>query len=271
MEHEADAPLVSYAQNREDLYLWALLGHRTPGTYVDIGCNHEREQSVTRLFYDRNWSGLNIDADPKYGAEYRCRDRDRFLSVGIGAASGEMSFRIYPDFDGIATFDDEIKQVHAAAGHAYRDVTVQVRTLDEVLRTEGVDTVDFLKIDVEGIEPDVLRGLDLNRIRPAVIVLEASRVEECERILTANRYHREFFDGLNLYFADDDAPDINILNFAGRVLHNGYQTAREFELATELAGLRLGPDGARPDDTITVSPTWKRVAAAVHRRLRPHE
>ena len=93
----SDQPLVTYAQNREDLFPWALVGHRTPGTYVDVGCYDERLHSVTRLFYDQGWSGLNIDANDQFASQYQERERDRFVWTGIGAEEGEMSFRFYPN------------------------------------------------------------------------------------------------------------------------------------------------------------------------------
>ena len=52
--------LVTYAQNREDLYLYALLGDG-PGFYVDVGANHPTFHSVTKFFYDRGWNGINIE------------------------------------------------------------------------------------------------------------------------------------------------------------------------------------------------------------------
>ena len=272
--------LISYAQNREDIYLWALVGHRTPGTYVDVGCNDEQVGSVTRMFYDLGWSGLDIDADPKYRAGYSRRKRDAFLAIGISDEPGEHTFRIYPDKDGLATFDAATMREHETAGLESRDVTVPVRTLDQVLEEHGIGSIDFLKIDVEGLEPAVLRSIDLDLTRPAVIVIEASRIEECDEILTAKRYHREFFDGLNLYYADGDADDINILNFAARVLHGGYQTVHEHELRKEVEWLRARgaveeadprPEGSasrHPDGGDRSPGSARRVAAAVRRRLR---
>lgn len=230
-----DRPLVSYAQNREDLFLWGLLAHRTPGTYVDVGCYQERLHSVTRLFYEHGWCGLNIDANPEFEAQYRVRERDTFVWSGIGSTAGELVFRSFPRHDGLSTFDPGLQVAHAAAGYPYADVRVPVRTLDDVLQQEAVRHVDFLKVDVEGFEHEVLAGLDFNSTRPTVVVTEATRSAECASILTANRYHHEFFDGLNHYYVDDDADDVTIYNYTPRVLEAGYVTDRERVLAEKLA------------------------------------
>lgn len=234
-ERSVTQPLISYAQNREDLYLWALLAHRTPGTYVDVGCNHERVHSVTRLFYEHGWSGVNIDANPKMEAEFIDRSRDHFVLAGVGESEGELVFRDYPLHDGLSTFDEEIKAIHEASGYPYVDRSVRIRTLSSILDDLNLRSIDFLKIDVEGLEPSVLRGLDLDAARPAVIVVEASRMDDCDAELLPQRYRVEFFDGLNRYYVDDDLDDLTILNFAGRVLHTGYVTDAEMQLRDRLA------------------------------------
>ena len=82
--------LITYAQNREDLYLFALIGHIENGFYVDVGANHERLHSVTRLFYERGWSGINIDANPTLIAEFAAeRPKDTNVNVGVSSAQAE--------------------------------------------------------------------------------------------------------------------------------------------------------------------------------------
>jgi FkbM family methyltransferase len=231
--HEAP-PLVSYAQNREDLFLWALLAQRTPGFYVDVGCNHERLHSVTRLFYERGWSGINIDANPKMAAEFGRRNRDISVVAGVGESDGQLEFREYPLHDGLSTFDDDVKAFHEPSQYPHIDHLVRVRTLSSILDEFDVDRIDYLKIDVEGLEAAVLRGLDLDRYRPTVVVVEASRAEECADLLLPRRYRLEFFDGLNVYYVDDDAVDVSIHNYAGRVLHCGFRTDTEQQLVDRL-------------------------------------
>lgn len=225
--------LITYAQNREDLYLYALLGDRGNGTYVDVGCNHERLHSVTRLFYELGWRGLNIDANPAFAAEYAAgRPDDVFLNVGVGEHAGELTFRVYPQHDGLSTFDPAIMEVHASAPYPHHDVAVPVRTLAAVLEEAAITRVDFLKIDVEGLEDAVLRGLDLAAVTPSVVVIEASRRSACEAVLFPFGYQREMFDGLNDYYVSepDAAAGVTMHNYAGRVLAREVYTAREIEM-----------------------------------------
>lgn len=220
-------PLVTYAQNREDLYLWALLGHRTTGRYIDVGCNHERLHSVTRLFYDRGWSGINIDANERMAREYERRTRDRFVANGVGERAATMTFRDYLDHDGLSTFDDVVKDLHDES-RPFVEREVEIRTLTAILAEHEVGHIDFLKIDVEGLEGAVIRGTDFAAIRPTVIVIEASRSDDCEAVLFPIGYRIEFFDGLNTYYVDESATDVSINNFADRILSVGFFTDAEW-------------------------------------------
>jgi hypothetical protein len=141
-----------------------------------------------------------------------------------------LTFRQYDRHNGLSTFDDVIKSAHEPNGYPFVDKTVSIRTLTDVLDEFAISQVDFLKIDVEGMEPEVLRGLDLTRIRPSVIIAEAMRSADCEAILFAADYRLEFFDGLNVYYVDNAATDVTIHNYSERVLKVPHRSALEHRL-----------------------------------------
>lgn len=221
-------PLITYAQNREDLYLFALIGHIENGFYVDVGANHERLHSVTRLFYERGWSGINIDANPTLIAEFAAeRPKDANVNVGVGATDGKMRFREYPRHDGLSTFDEAIMKLHEPSGYPYQDRLIPITTLQKILEREGVRRIDFLKIDVEGFELEVLKGNDWTRFRPTVVLLEATYGQLAIDQMLANGYRLEFFDGLNYYFVEDDAKGVSIHNYSERILRGNVRTHAE--------------------------------------------
>ena len=83
---------VSYAQNGEDFTLWCALHDVDAGTYIDIGAYDPDIDSVTRAFYDRGWSGINIEpVDAYWKRLHRERPRDVNLPLAVGAESGELS------------------------------------------------------------------------------------------------------------------------------------------------------------------------------------
>ncbi|WP_048863371.1 FkbM family methyltransferase, partial [Acidisphaera rubrifaciens] len=81
--------LVSYAQNFEDVLLWRALGDVAGGFYIDAGAWHPDTDSVTRLFHDHGWRGINIEPVAEHHARLAAaRPRDLCLNVALGATEG---------------------------------------------------------------------------------------------------------------------------------------------------------------------------------------
>lgn len=199
---------VSYAQNFEDVLLWRALGHIKNGFYIDVGANSPVEQSVTKAFYDAGWSGINIEPMPSFVMTFQeHRPRDINLAVAAGANEGEITLFDIPQMNGWATVDVEVARAHQADGYALTEIKVPLRTLSAICAQHVHGPIHFLKIDVEGFEGEVLRGMDFAKWRPWVVVVEAtkpgSRVsnhETWEALVTAAGYHYAYFDGLNRYY-----------------------------------------------------------------------
>lgn len=231
--------LTTYAQNREDLYLYALLSNVEKGFYIDVGANHESLHSVTKMFYELGWSGINIEPNKKLISELnKKRKRDINLQVGISDKNGKMSFREYPDFDGLSTLSEDIKELYKDRKYNFVDYEIPVKTLKSILRMNKVKAIDFLKIDVEGHELAVLEGNDWNTFRPKVVTFEGTDGDRCIAFCKKQGYRLEFFDGLNYYMADNKHLDITIHNFAGAVLTKGLYTERENQLRKSIDKLQ---------------------------------
>ena len=198
---------ISHAQNREDVLLWRALKHVKKGFYVDVGANHPSHDSVTKAFYDRGWSGINIEPLQSHFEELqRVRLRDVNLQLAAGAEEGEID--LYDsDVRGLATASLEVAQARSAAGGVVKPCRVPVRRLDGILEMHASDEqIHFLKIDVEGFESQVLQGMDFGRWRPWVVVIEATKPNSrelelgWEPLLTSANYQCVWFDGLNRYY-----------------------------------------------------------------------
>ena len=88
-------PMVSYAQNGEDVVLQRAFADSDNGFYVDVGACVPVIDSVTLHFYNQGWSGVNVEPDPEYFAEFvEARERDVNLNVAIGGGSHAVTF--YP-------------------------------------------------------------------------------------------------------------------------------------------------------------------------------
>ncbi len=198
---------ISYAQNGEDVLLWRALGHVDRGHYIDVGAHHPDIDSVTRAFYDRGWSGVNVEPLAEPAAQIAAvRPRDVTLRLALGAAPGELAFYEVAG-TGLSTLDPAAAEAARAAGHAVRETVVTVRTLAEICRLHAAPEIHFLKIDVEGAERAVLEGADLEAYRPWIILAEATAPLSTravhagwEPLLLAADYAFVWFDGLNRYY-----------------------------------------------------------------------
>ena len=211
------ATFISYAQNGEDVVLWRALRHVTNGTYVDVGACDPTHFSVTKAFYDRGWSGINVEPVGEYVNRLRAqRQRDTTFQVAAGASNGLATFHLAPG-TGLSSLSSERAEHVGTLGFSVETVSVDVRRLDGLIAESPLagHEIHFLKIDVEGTEASVLAGIDLSIIRPWVIMIESTElfsaretVSEWFPPLIAHNYTHALFDGLNSIFVADEHIDL---------------------------------------------------------------
>ncbi len=207
---------VSYAQNGEDVILWRALSKINNGRYVDVGAADPIVDSVTLPFYLRGWRGIHIEPVSSYAAALRtARPEDTVVGCVAGAEEGEITFFEFPE-TGLSTTQEVEADRAKELGFAETRRTVAMRTLDSILSDviSPEDPIHFLKVDVEGFEPSVLQGANLQKWRPWVVVVEATRPNSSERTdhtfghhLTDAGYTATLFDGLNMYYVSAEHPE----------------------------------------------------------------
>jgi len=208
--------MISYAQNGEDVLLRRLLGIDRPGFYIDVGAAHPVYDSVTKFFALHHWRGINIEPLPGM-YELLCRDRpnDINLNIALSRESGRLSFYEVPSCDGWSTLSAPLARKLRAAGREVVERTLAVRTLAEVCAEHVRQEIDFLKIDVEEHEAEVIAGGDWRRWRPRVVLVEATAQnsqtpnhETWEPLLLTADYQFATFDGLNRYYVRAEDRDL---------------------------------------------------------------
>jgi FkbM family methyltransferase len=171
----------SFAQEGEDRVLSSLLfklhggRHIRDGFYVDVGAHHPYRYSNTCLFYKQGWHGINVDATPgSMSAFKKQRPRDINLESGVGRTSGTLKFYVFNE-PALNTFNENLAKARSTGLWRVTEIVeVPVATLAEILRKHVPDgkRIDFLTVDVEGFDLDVLQSNDWERYRPLVVVVE---------------------------------------------------------------------------------------------------
>jgi FkbM family methyltransferase len=200
--------IISYAQNFEDVMLNRVFRDREAGFYVDVGAADPTHLSVTKTFYDRGWTGINIEPHPDFFRQLaEQRPRDINLNCGASVSDGEATLYEFPDREW-SSLAPEVSKAAPDRRGPIAQRQVPVTTLTAILDKHAAGRqIDFLKIDVEGWEKEVLQGIDLKRYRPTIILLEAvdrhtrEISSDWEADLLAAGYKLVYFDGLNKFYA----------------------------------------------------------------------
>jgi len=209
-------PFVSYAQNGEDVVLArALRPDERPGFWIDVGAGHPYDLSVTAAFAERGWRGVNVEPhEPLHAALVRERPADVNLRVALGSEPGSATLWVTERHLGLSTTTESVRERMLLAGDHLNARSVAKTTLAAICEEHASGTtIDFLKIDVEGAEAEVLAGGDWERWRPRVVVIEAVLPETqirseaaWEHVLIDAGYECSLFDGLNLFYSRADQP-----------------------------------------------------------------
>jgi FkbM family methyltransferase len=213
---DTDVARISYAQNFEDVRLWKALGDLSGHLYVDVGAGHPTRSSVTKLFSERDWTGINVEPGPNFARLAAERPRDVNVEAAVTTTDGSAPFVVahpHPDLSSLHRAALEADPVNVESSTT---VTVATTRLDTLLRRHAGDLpLGFLKVDVEGAEEEVLRSNDWDRFRPLVVVVEAiapgthePAFASWEPILAGAGYRFAVDDGINRFYARADQREL---------------------------------------------------------------
>jgi FkbM family methyltransferase len=245
---------VSYAQNFEDVILYRALKDVSLGFYIDIGAQDPVIDSVSQAFYELGWRGVHIEPNSFYANKLReCRPDEIVLQCAVASQEGVIPFFKIAD-TGLSTADEGIANQHVAAGFAVERSETSVISLSKLLDLYGTKEVHWLKIDVEGLEQQVIESWLPSKVRPWVVVVESTRpltsapsYGSWDAALVALGYEFVYFDGLNRFYLS-----INHLELK-RFFGPGPNIFDEFTLsgvASSFACQRVNDALAKSDDAL---------------------
>lgn len=168
---------LSYSQEGEDRILARYFGEKQEGFYVDIGAHHPHRFSNTYLFYRQGWKGLNIDAMPGSMKEFeKLRPADINIEAAVSAQKQTLVYHIFNE-PALNTFSkEEVQKKDGLRNYKVIDkIEIETFPLSFVLEKylpQG-QPIDFMSIDVEGLDFDVLISNDWDRFKPEMILVES--------------------------------------------------------------------------------------------------
>jgi FkbM family methyltransferase len=199
---------TSYGQDGEDVLVDSLLRKKN-GVYVDVGAYHPILYSNTYGFYRKGWKGLVIDPNATLAPLYAFfRSRDTFARAAVGTTDGEGAYHRFKDGAYNTLSSQEAEKWKSEKRSPYLGTEqVRVRPLRDLTREAGITEVDFLNIDIEGMDVEALESYDWN-IPPKVIAIEDNafnahmpETSPAFRYLTEKGYRLASFSPRTLIFA----------------------------------------------------------------------
>ena len=189
-----------FSSFHENELVWQFFGHRTDGFFIDVGANDPKNGSQSWLLEQNGWRGLLVEPLPLFAEALRLtRPRSRVFQVACGrpGSPGEMPLYIAKTL----THSSLVKNLVVAEEVYIGTEMVRMATLDALLEKAGNPQVDFVSIDVEGTQLDVLHGFNLARHRPELLLIEDHLYNlKVHRYLNRQGYRLRKRTGLNNWY-----------------------------------------------------------------------
>ncbi|MCR9205626.1 MAG: FkbM family methyltransferase [Halobacteriovoraceae bacterium] len=206
----------SHSQFGEDMLLRGVFGSKKDGFYVDIGAHHPVYYSNTYHFYLKGWRGINIEATPEVISLFNAfRSRDSNLNICIGEKPGEeVTFYEFEQPALNTTLANISKENEEKGFPVKRKRTMKTQTINEVLNgyLPKDKEIDFLTIDIEGLDEIALKTIDFKKFSPKVIVVEdhsfsmENPQSDIMNLLFKEEYKLEGKCGPSLMFIKKESP-----------------------------------------------------------------
>lgn len=173
-------PVPFRSQHGEDILLWNFFGRKTNGCFVEVGAHDGITFSNTHGLESIGWNGVLVEADPEsYKSCIVNRSAAQVVHAAVGAPLNDTlidfsSVRGHPGADLLSFMTADSRHLARLQRVGVEITTVQVphRRLDSILEECSIKKIDLITIDVEGAEMEVLKGFDIGKYAPDVIVVE---------------------------------------------------------------------------------------------------
>jgi FkbM family methyltransferase len=180
IRHKCFLKRKQYSQWGEDQYVNFFFKDVQKGIYLDVGCFHPYMYSNTCLLHKKGWTGINVDINQTSIDLFNiARPKDINLCTTID--ENKKKFTMYYDdpFSPINTLDKNFyENLKESFFKNKRILSIQSKTIKEIIETSKIENkVDFINIDVEGSDYDILKQIDLKKLKVKLVSIETHNVE----------------------------------------------------------------------------------------------
>ncbi len=160
------------SQNAEEWLVRDFFRDRHGGVFLDVGASSYKEHSTTyTLEVALGWSGVAVEPQPQFAADYaRFRPRTRFVQAFASDRPGTTTLYIPNGSTELASADPNYV---GSPRLGETSIQVPMLTLDSILRSAGLDRIDFMSMDIENAEPQGLAGFDIRHFAPELVCIES--------------------------------------------------------------------------------------------------
>ena len=214
---------VSYSFNAVDLIINYIFKNKKKGFYVDVGAQHPISNNNTYLLYKKGWNGINIDLDVKNIELLNIsRPNDINLNYAISSSVGKQKLFFYHDRSPINTLVKNVAHLQKSKVKIIKDINTI--TLNKIFDDLKINKhIDYMNIDVEGHELDVLKGLDLIKYKPSVISIEFLDLKMKHLEFKNNNIYRIFETEFYRLLIDKNYHFVNWLHGDLIFVHNDFR------------------------------------------------
>lgn len=183
----------------------AFFGGARTGYFVDVGANDPKTWSQSFHLEQRGWKGVLVEPQPDLAEKLRAARQAKVYAIACSSPANAGKTMLLHLAGAYSSFDPNLK---VSTVRPEGTVDVPIMTLDAVLADAGApERIDFISIDVEGHEIEVLAGFDLARWRPRLILIEDHVLGlTLHRLIAARGYKWVRRTGLNSWYVPADTP-----------------------------------------------------------------
>jgi FkbM family methyltransferase len=179
-------PIYSYSQEGEDIVLERIFSNRGDGFFVDVGAHHPMRFSNTYKFYKKGWRGINIEPNPEgFNLFNKYRPNDININFGVSTQSGFLKYFMF-DEPALNTFDEKVvrQRMRETPFKLVKEINVKVKELKDILDEYVPKSIqiDFMTIDVEGFDFDVIKSNNWIKYRPNWVLVEQLNLDDIEKL-----------------------------------------------------------------------------------------